>query len=298
LWGSGAPNFEILILNPYGSRRAGLMDETTEESRETGIEKAPVVKPSNRDWKASVAFAVSTIAVVISGLSAYYASVQSEYSRIQAENSRIQAESGRLQSEHSRIQAEIVSQNNLPNIDVTQETETDGKDQADTYSITISNEGGPLSEFSSKGVTFLYVMILDASQGYPILADIPLVAFYGDHVLTGRAKGVVCRFRGGDITKYNQLTKALVRCHEEAYPDGKVKLSTDLMTYLRVRYRDVLGNSHIDYLSVQPGRDMQRIESKDWNSLYQKRSLDMRTANGEDLRQIYSEVISKSIPHK
>jgi hypothetical protein len=272
------------------------MDQATDQSEKAKIQEAPKAKPQSRNWISITALGVSIIAVIISAFSVYFASIQSEYSRIQAENSRIQAENARIQSEHSRIQAEIVSQSNLPNINVTQKNELDGKDKSEISIITISNEGGPLSEFDCKEVTFLYVMLSDVSKGYPILADIPLAAFYGDTVLTGRAKGIVCRFQGGDFAKYKKLAEALIKIHDEAYPDRKLKLTADMMTYLRVKYRDVLDKSHTDYLSVQPGRDMQRIESRDWNSLYKKQGLNMKTVKGEDLKRIYTEVISTHFP--
>ncbi|HMK34896.1 MAG TPA: hypothetical protein VK463_07520 [Desulfomonilaceae bacterium] len=240
-------------------------------------------KPKSRDWKSIIALVVSVTSLVVSGYSAYYASIQSRYSRDQAES--------------ARAQAEMLCQINLPNIEVTQEIERNESTNTEVSTITISNGGGPLSEFSCEEITFLYIMDSDASKEFPLLADILLTFFYEGPVFTGRQKGVVCRLQSAKVPQYKKFTDVLFKFHEDVRPDGKTKLSADIITYLKVKYRDVIDRSHIDYLSVQSKRDMQHIDSKEWNSLNRKASVDLRTANFDDLKRIYS-VVSKNFPQR
>jgi hypothetical protein len=83
-------------------------------------------KPKEWNVTAWAALFVSIVAVGISGLSAYYAYVQSE----------------------------ILKQNNLPDIEVTAENEV-APDFSSTRSVTVKNNGGPLSNFNAQAIYVL-----------------------------------------------------------------------------------------------------------------------------------------------
>lgn len=153
----------------------------------------------------------------------------------------------------SSYQTEIIKKQQLPilhfEVDQIYDSATSNYTRDE---LTISNVGSPLSEFKSDYAIFFKI---DSGQRDepPKTALIPLEGYYFHTVITNKPVGELARIANyaipeGNNYKAGQTMRSFYKYAEERNAWGLI----DIVRYVRVKYKDIFGDYHIEYYYVSP----------------------------------------------
>lgn len=111
--------------------------------------------------------------------------------------------------------------------------------------IDISNEGGPIYNFTPKAVTFLEVAYTDEQNGYTQKIErIPLVGYFTTSFVSNKTKGNMVTWQGyRNNLKLRDLEKEI---SQSAMLSNKF-VSLEIKVYLLVSYEDFLRRAQVEY---------------------------------------------------
>jgi len=227
------------------------------------------VKRHDRKWNvpAWAPFAVSIVAVVFSGFAVVFSYRSANY---------------------SYIQSEILRQNNLPNINITENLIDIVSDSGMSSSITIKNIGGPLSNLKAEAISCLVIVSLVKPER---IVEVPIAGYYLAPSVTRRSKGVIARLTGspGNISKYLDL--------KLGFNSSKTNFEVYyLETHLRIAYIDALDDRHVDYWRVAGALDLEPLAEKEWERLVEsskKTSINIDKLDLAELGRVLENIMSK-----
>lgn len=150
----------------------------------------------------------------------------------------------------SNIQAEIARNTALPVIEVTERVEDAEGFEWDKHSvIEIKNLSGKMNNYQSEVISFLHSGYFNkTSQSYETV-DVPMMGYYFFGIKERTTSGVVeKKYTADNFSRFLDLRQSAQLYNDEK--DSIVDLNIQIVTYLRIRYLDLLSQEQEEYYLV------------------------------------------------
>lgn len=196
---------------------------------------------------------LSFMAIVVSLLQVIQNRSQNQFANNLAKNSnelaRIQADSAAKQTELLDLQTKIAMQQVVPQFVIAAKQIADESGFATEDQIVVRNVGGVVRELYCDDAVFLEVELYHQNprEGNPIKKRLPLNGYYAAIVHNPEGQGQVLTLIGN---KNNKRAIDLERAFGKLTESNGLFGFTELRRYLRLRYRDMLGEHHEDFFYV------------------------------------------------
>lgn len=197
----------------------------------------------------------------------------------------------------AELQTRIAKVNALPQFDVLKHQIVNSETgQYDNNVVRISNNGGPVREFSAETIVLLKTSAsrrIDPTKRKsltdPLIQTVdmtlPLRGYFSAQSINGTAKGELTTFLGANNN--SSFFKLVKSTQERSLEMGWDFFNIKPLIYVHTNYRDLLGDLHDDYYEVQHIGGSVRIGDDRWraaSSAWKTRSdIDLGTLTSEAL---------------
>lgn len=169
------------------------------------------------------------------------------------------------QQANDALRTEIQRQQVIPQFVIREELQLDPEKQVPVEDkITVSNKGGLAYDLFHQCAVFLNVSCQKVGEENRE-KRVAINGYYGLSASHGEGTGLMLTISGdNNHTKYVQLEREYRQLLGEKHRVGVAKIER----YLRLTYRDVLGNEHTDYYEVKPNHAAGRLDSENGKAIF------------------------------
>jgi hypothetical protein len=214
-------------------------------------------------WLSARRWMMATIVALLAGFAGLATSVlmfrqnellSNQNAKLDAQNLQIEAQTKLLtaQNDSMLLQTKIAELQVIPQFTVTAtQSKEPGEDKASQDKILIDNLGAVVQELDSEFAVFLYVELFFSPPRpkEPIRIRIPVNGYYTATGVRAAGKGQMLTIHGN---RNNEKLITLDRAFGEyAKSKGMLAGFVEVERYIRLSYRDGLGNPHLDFYFVQ-----------------------------------------------
>ena len=198
-----------------------------------------------------------------------------------------QYQTAKEQSELMKVQLSVEKQVAFPQmLVITEKLNDESKEALITDIIRITNQGGVAYEFKCTTAVFFEVTVL-SEDGIKI-KKIPINGYYYITVMSNDATGLL--FYTYDKGNFSRLIGIMDDLDKFAAENG-TKANIEVNRYVKLVYKDIFDEIHVDYLKVNPIFGSERIDNSEGESIFPNiidsmisdGSLDFYTLSSKDL---------------
>lgn len=174
------------------------------------------------------------------------------------------------QTKATALQAQIQRIQAMPRIRIAKESEFDSeKKYFVTESYVIHNDGGPIFDFNHKPFTIIELSRTRLREP-PIRKHFALIGFYGSSFISSSQTGALVTGHGHlNNEKWGVIWHSLV---QQLRDEPETSYELRLLKFLRLEFRDLLGEQHLEYYEIPhvgAGRQISSVEGKRLEDLYE-----------------------------
>lgn len=156
------------------------------------------------------------------------------------------------------MQAELMRAEQLPIIGFEREHIYDESNTVVDLELAVINYGAPATEFSHQYVSYLTLLYHPQDTKFATV-QLPLINYFTLSAISENVTGKLVTFIGNrNVARYVELEHAL----RDYARNNNAAASLDLVTYVKVEYKDLLQERHIEYYRVDDFRSFKLDESE------------------------------------
>lgn len=241
---------------------------------------------------------LAAMAIIVSVVQMAQTSRQNQLANELAKNSNelaeTQAELAAKQTELFDLQTKIALQQVLPQFVISAKQIADETGFATEDKIVVRNAGGVVRELHCEHAVFLEVEIYyrNPHEGGPIKKRLPLNGYYAATVHNPEGEGQVLTLLGN---KNNKRAVNLDRDFGILAEANGLYGFTKLLRYVRLRYRDMLGEQHEDFYYVPLIFGAHKLTEEEGKLAFDTHSKGIRDLQILEFKQLTPEIILQKV---